>query len=81
MNCKKHQWQLLLPKEGSQDYRIDRMLANMSDIVYCPICGKTGHFIKSHRGGIRTHFDNSYAINKANNLFQRHDMPLIELIK
>ena len=73
----------ILPKsiEGpdNQNYMIDRMLANISDGVFCTKCGRTGHYIKSYRGGIRWHSkDSTYFLNRGNNIRSTYGIPSLK---
>lgn len=74
----KHNWIPILPsyKELSLTdplaYAADKFLARMNDIVYCTKCCKSGHHIKSRRGGVRVHYySDGYFVNKANVIRER----------
>lgn len=76
----RHNWLPLLPKadvvseEKRIDYVVERMLSRMTDMVYCDRCTHTGHYIKSHRGGIRRH-TGEYFLEKANKLREKYGIP------
>lgn len=67
----KHEWIWLMPKsseleiEDKVGYALEIMLGRLPDIHICTICRKTGHTIKSHRGGVRVHYDSAYFYDKA----------------
>jgi hypothetical protein len=47
-----------LPETATDQQKIDlfiKMFRHPVDYVICGKCGKTGHYIKSRRGGIRWH--------------------------
>lgn len=82
----RHNWINALPdsKEVAEhlkiDYVLEKMLARIGDIFYCNKCGKTGHAIKSHRGGIRVHYHSEgYFVNKANEIREKFSLPLLSI--
>lgn len=84
----KHRWQLIIPKPHETDfsegkrlhYAVDWWLSAWKDIHYCPDCKRTAHEINSHRGGMALHYSN-LAIEKANKLRMKYELPLLELCK
>lgn len=80
----RHKWELLIPKpevmtdEQRIDFFVEVNLRRFSDIYYCSACGKTGHKIKSHRSGIRVHYDGSYFKEKGNELRQKYGLPQLQ---
>ncbi len=82
MPAHKHTWVWLLPKPSelqiSDEERIDYWLAYrlLSDIHVCTGCNKTGHTIKSARGGVRVHIDAKYTLQKAFDLSQKYGFAL-----
>jgi len=48
-------------------------LSRVGDYLYCTKCGHTGHKIKSHRGGVRVHYnEHGWALSKANEIRERY---------
>lgn len=52
------------------------MLARMGDIHICTDCRKTGHTIKSHRGGIRTHHHDTHFYGRAKEIADKYGVVL-----
>lgn len=51
-----------LPKTATEEERLDlfsKIFRQPTDWVICQKCGKIGHYIKSRRGGIRWHREES----------------------
>jgi hypothetical protein len=74
----KHNWIPMLPnsKEISLAdplaYAVEKFIARMIDVVYCTKCCKSGHHIKSCRGGVRVHYySDGYFVNKANEVREK----------
>lgn len=76
-----HEWEWLMPepKEIEEKHRISYALeinvlgSNLSSILYCPKCKTTGHYIKSHKSGVRKHTTDHF-INKANLIKQKYNL-------
>lgn len=88
MNRCNHNWLPLLPLSEAvseepktrMDYAVAKMLARVSDMFYCDKCKRTGHRIKSHRGGVRVHYySEGYIIKKANEIREEFNLPLLAL--
>lgn len=78
----KHQWQWLLPDatevEDKAGYMVETSLRGgiLNRSVFCPMCGRTGHKINSHRGGVRLH-NSTYFLDQANAIRRKYGLPLL----
>ena len=85
----KHNWTYLIPSSSavstvdSVSYGVDVMLSRVGNILFCAKCCRTGHPIKSNRGGLRLHSPEStqYFIGKANEIRKNYNLELLTLIE
>ena len=81
----KHNWIRILPTSAEMpaeqrvDYLIDAFIhGGFRDCFYCDKCYKTGHSIKSHRGGIRVHYTD-LILERANEVRRKYDLPILTI--
>ena len=82
MPSHRHKWVWLVPKvselQASPDQRVDYWLdyRSLRNIAVCTVCSKTGHQIKSIRGGIRVNVEPNDILQRAQALADKYGFKL-----
>lgn len=81
----KHQWIPLIPvdRDLPEGKHLDFLVTMIGKSFYyrchyCEICGKTGHRINSHRGGMRVHYHTDGFLNQANKIREKFGWPILK---